>query len=309
MPNKKIKRSVAFWQFVKAPDLTPLGEIDWPEFMAEVATRARRGQSNRFSVNDDELHGKVYTRDVVDHLVLTKDRDDVPRQQNRSTGDVETLITNDEGWTVVESSFVALLGFGNVFGVLQSQISAPSPQAIARWINATNILDDKVAVEAVVDPARWDHLRRAGAVTMLEFAGPAAALNRDVTGPIEHLLRPARFGDFEIRVKIKAKRTRSEDAARKRRELYEATEALARQVGVENLNTAKVKIFDEDRKTIGTSSINLIKQRFTTQRNIELTSGADAAVTEVSAFDAILGVAEKLDADLRAAVRRDPTGS
>lgn len=303
--NRSLRRTVAFWQFLKAPDMTPLGQIDWPAFMSVVDQRARAGRS-RHLIDDTEITGAVYTRDEVDHLVLTKGRDDMPRQQSRSTGQVEDMITNDEGWVVIESAFIQFLDFGNVFGLLQPQITAPSPQAIARWINETKILDMRLAVEPVIDPQRWTHLREAGGVTSLEFAGPPVVLNRPVIGPLQHLLAPARFGGMKLAVKVRASKIRNAENARERRDLYEATEELARTIGVENLSTAKVTIFDEDNKGVKTETINLIKQRFTIKRHIRLTSGANASVSESSAFGAILEALEKFEVDLRAAVRQAP---
>jgi hypothetical protein len=270
--NRSVKRTVAFWQFVQAPSLEPMGQIDWPGFMAEIARRAGDSRS-RHVVDGTEVTGSVYTRDEVDHLVLTKSRDDMPRQQNRRTGAVEDMITNDEGWVVIESAFIKFLDFGNVFGLLQSQITAPSPQAIARWINQTGILNMHLAVEPVVDPERWNHMREAGGVTALEFAGPSVVLNRPVTGPLDHLLGPARFGVVKVGVKVRASRSRTAEDARERRALYEATEELARTIGVENLDIAKVRIFDEDNKGIRVQTINLIKLARTKARGWWVTRG------------------------------------
>jgi hypothetical protein len=303
--NRSLKRTVAFWQLVKAPDLTPLGQTDWPAFMSVVAERARDGRS-RHLIDGSDVTSSVYTRDAVDHLVLTKSRDDMPRQQNRQTGDVADMSTTDEGWEVIESAFIKFLEFGNVFGLLKSQVTARSPQAIARWINETKILDVCLAVEPVIDPERWRHMHDAGGVSYLEFAGPSVVLNREVTGPLDHYLHPARYATGKVGVKISVSKSRNPQDAQQRRDLYLATEELARTIGLENLNTAKVRIFDEDNKGIQAETIDLIKHRFTVKRNIQLTGGVNASVSESSAFDAIMTAFEKFEDDLRAAVRQDP---
>jgi hypothetical protein len=284
-----------------------MNHADWPAFLAEVAEMARHGRA-RHTIYDADVAGVVHTRDEIDHLVLTRNRDDLPRQQNRATGAVADMITTNEQWTVVESSFVKFLTFGNVFGLLQSQNTAPSPQAIAKWINATGILGDtKVAVEAVVDPARWEHMRAAGGVSSLEFSAPSVVLDRPVSGPLDYLLGPARFGNLNVSVKVTASTSRkSVDAREERRRLYRATEELALQIGAENLDKAKVRVFDEDRKGIKAGSVDLLKQRFTIKRNIKLSSGHNSSVSEVSAFDAIMTAVEKFEDDLRAAVLDDP---
>lgn len=305
--DRFLKRTVAFWQFVQASDMERLPQIDWVAFMAEVAENARQGRS-RHSIDNDEVTGSVYTRDA-DHLILTKGRDDMPRQQHRGTGTVADMSTTGTGWEVIETAFVKFLEFGNVFGLLRSQITAPSPQAVARWINETKILNVRLAVEPVIDPECWRHMQQAGGVSYLEFAGPSVVLNREVTGPLNNYLHPARYATGKIGIKINVGRSRNPYDAQQRRDLYLATEELARTIGLDNLNTAKVRIFDEDVKGVQAETINLIKHRFTIKRNIQLSSGVADSVSESSAFDAIMAAVEKFEDDLRAAVREDPMDS
>ncbi|MDT0348126.1 hypothetical protein [Pseudonocardia charpentierae] len=306
MTDKRcLKRTVAFWQFVDAASMAPVGQVDWPTFMAEVAENARNGRS-RHVIDAADVTGAAYSRNDVDHLVLTETRDDMPRQQNRDTGTVTDMVTTGEGWEVVESTFVHFLPFGNVFGLLRSQITAPSPQAVARWINATKILNMQLAVEPVIDPERWRYLNDAGGVSYLEFAGPSVVLAKRVSGPLDHYLHPARYATGKIGIKINVGRTRNPQDDQQRRDLYLATEELARSIGLENLSTAKVRTFDQDNKGVQAETINLIKHRFTIKRDIQLKSGVNASVSELSAFDAIMAAVEKFEDDLRAAVRRDP---
>lgn len=305
--TRPLRRTVAFWRLVDAADMTSMGPIDWPAFLTAVANQARRGRS-RHTIYDAEITGRIYTRDETDHLVLTRNRDDLPRQQNRATGDVADMSTTSEEWSVIESSFITFLPFGNVFGLLQSQNTAPSPQSIAKWINCTNLLvDRKVAVEAVVDPSRWNLLREAGSVSLLEFSAASTVLDRPVRGPLDYLVGPARIGNVTVSVKVNAGRSRASAVAREqRRVLYEAAEELALQVGAENLDKVKVTTFDEDMAGLRVGNVDLLKQRFTTKGNIRLSSGANSSVSEVSAFDAIMAAVGKFENGLRAAVRDDP---
>ncbi|GAA1280925.1 hypothetical protein GCM10009609_51130 [Pseudonocardia aurantiaca] len=306
MPQTRtLKRTVAFWRLVQAPDLTPLGDVDWPAFMAEVAEDARNGRS-RHAIDNSEITGTTYTRDLVDHLVLTKTRDDMPRQQHRNTGTLADMSTTGDGWEVIESTFVKFLEFGNVFGLLRSQPTAPSPQAVARWINATKILNVQLAVEPVIDPDRWRHMHDGGGLTYLEFAGPSVVLDRDVSGPLDHFLHPARYATGKIAMKFTVSKARTPEDSRQRRDLYLAAEELVRTIGLENLNKAKVRVFDEDNRGIKAESIDLIQHRFTIKRTISLDRGERTSVSEQSAFDAIITAVEKFEDDLRAAVADDP---
>lgn len=302
---RSLKRTVAFWQLVQAPDLTPLGQIDWPEFMAEVAENSRNGRS-RHPVDDSEITGKTYTSDDVDNLVLTKVRDDMPRQQNRANGDVADMSTTSEDWEVVESAFVHFLPFGNTFAVLRSQITAPSPPAIARWINETKILSVKVAAEPVIDPQRWNHLRQAGGVSSLEIVGPSVVLSRPVSGPLDHFLHGARYATGKFSFKLDVGRSRNPHDAEQRSNLYLATEEVERTIGSENLDTLKVRIFDEDINGVKSETVNLLRQRFTIKRHLQINAATRASVSDATAFDAIMAAVEKCGDDLRAAVCDDP---
>jgi hypothetical protein len=304
--TRPLRRTVAFWRLINAADNSPMAQIDWPTFAAAVDHRARNGRS-RHTIDDAEITGRIYTRDENDHLVLTRNRDDLPRQQNRATGDVADMATTGEEWSVIESSFIAFLRFGNVFGLLQSQNTAPSPQAIAKWINSTELLGDtKVAVEAVVDPSRWQLLREAGSVSLLEFSAASTVLDQPVTGPLNYLLGPARIGNVKVSVKVNAGRSRTSTLARQqRRTLYRAVEELALRVGAENLDHVKVTTFDEDMSGLKAGSVDLLKQRFTMKAKIRLSSGTNSSVSELSAFDAIMAAVEKFGDGLRIAVRDD----
>lgn len=305
--TRPLRRTVAFWRLVNAANMNPIAEIDWPAFLISVDARARSGRT-RHTIDDAEIAGRVHTRDETDHLVLTRNRDDLPRQQNRSTGDVADMSTTSQEWSVIESSFIAFLPFGNVFGLLQSQNTAPSPQAIAKWINVTGLLGEtKVAVEAVVDPKRWELLRAAGSVSLLEFSAASTVLDRPLSGPLDYLVGPARIGNVEVSVKVRASRSRtSVDARDRRHTLYEAAQELALQIGAENLDRVKVTTFDEDMAGLKVGSVDLLKQRFTMKAKIRLSSGSNSSVSEVSAFDAIMAAVEKFTDGLRLAVRDDP---
>lgn len=306
--KKQVVRTVAFWRIVDAQTGQPLRQqVNWPRVMAKLDERRRSGRSNLLHhVDGVEMTGGIYTRDNVDHLILTNERDDMPRQRDRRTGEVADMATKDEGWGAIETSFIKFADFGNVFGLLRSQITAPSPQAVAKWLNQTGLISRRLAVDPVIDPQRWHHLRQAGSVSKLEFAAPSFVLDKEVTGPLSYFLGPARRGSYKIDLKLTAIKKREPEYERERRELKEAAEGLASQIGVEYLDKAKATVFDEDLTGIKIDTINLLKQRFTIKRAVNLTGGSSSSVSESSAFDAILEGFEKFGDDLRAAVRDSP---
>jgi len=303
--KKRLKRTVAFWRLVDQSTGVPVDQLDWPKFLSKLEQRRLAAKTTRYEVDGVGLTGTVYTRGELDHLVLTNERDDMPRQQNRKTGEVVNMMTRDETWNVVESSFAKFADFGNVFGLLRSQITAPSPQAIAKWINMTGLIDPPLSVEPVIDPKRWERLNAAGGVTRLEFAAPSVVLDRPVTGPLSWFVEGARHGRFKLDQTISTSRSRKPEYAQERRDLYEAAKALPEQIGVDYLTKAKARIFDEDNQGLKAETIDLLKHRFTIKRDVQLSGGASPSVSEPSAFDAILDAFARFEDDLRAAVRED----
>lgn len=303
--RKKLPRTVAFWRMVDAQTHEPFVQIDWPGFLSKLDQRRRTKKTTRYEVDGVGLTGTIYTADDTDHLVLTNERDDTPRQQNRATGEVADMVTRDETWNVVESSFIQFADFGNVFGLLRSQITAPSPQAIAKWINTTNLIDRPLAVEPVIDPKRWQRLKAASGVTRLEFAAPTTVLDKPITGPLNNFVRGASAGRYKLEVKVSASRSRKDGYSEERRDLYEAARGLVEQIGLDFLIKAKARTFDEDNEGMQTEMINLLQHRFTRKCKVRLSGGPSASVSEPSAFEAILDAFGEFVDDLRAAVRED----
>jgi hypothetical protein len=299
--EKVLQRTASFWHLVGIHDGQHLEQVDWPGFMSELA---KRGSKSGHDVEGFELSGTVFTRNEIDHLVLTKDRDDLPREQHAVTGQVSDMRTTGNDWAVIESAFITFLDFGNVFGYLQSANTAPSPQAIAKWINTTKLLSVEVRAEPVVDPERWNRLRRAGGVTCLEVAASTNILGRDtIEGPLRELFSLGRMGNFKVEVKLTASRARKAGYGEERRRLYDMAEAVITDIGLDHVHKAKAKIFDEDNEGIPAETINLIKQRFTIRRAVAvLGAGRARSVSESSAFDAILSALNEFEGDLRKAV-------
>ncbi|MBV9445201.1 MAG: hypothetical protein JO345_04810 [Streptosporangiaceae bacterium] len=299
--ERVLQRTVSFWHLVGLQDGQRLEPIDWPSFMSELS---KKGPRSGHDIEDSELSGTVYTRNEIDHLVLTKDRDDLPREQHMVTGQVADMRTAGNEWAVIESAFIMFLEFGNVFGYLRSANTAPSPQAVAKWINKTKLLSVEVRAEPVVDPERWTRLKRAGGVTCLEVAASTNILGRDIIeGPLKELFSLGRMGNFKVQVKLIASRARKPGYRKERRRLYDMTEAVITDIGLDNVHTAKARIFDEDNAGIPAETINLIKQRFAIRRDVAMIgAGRARSVSELSALDAILSALDEFEGDLRKAV-------
>lgn len=297
----RLKRTISFWQLVRAADGKQVVDADWKQVLSRWA---RESTSKKIinNIGGYTLGGKIHTVNEIDHLVVTRDRDDLPRQQHRATGEVAEMEVRADDWDVIESSFVSFLDFGNVFGIMQSANTAPSPQAVAKWINATRIFDVSWAAEPVIDREKWNRVRRAGGVSRLEFAGPTSLFSDVGGGPLAHLYGLGEMGQFKVELKINAGRAAGKHEERHR--LYEMTEALIRSIGLDRVSKARAKIFDDSDEGIPSETINLLKQRFSRKETVSLLgqdSGA-RAVSETSAFTAILAVAEDLRNDLRGSV-------
>jgi hypothetical protein len=206
-----------------------------------------------------------------------------------------------QDWNVIESAFVTFLDFGNVFGYMQSANTAPSPQAVAKWINTTRLFEQDVTAEPVIDRQKWEKVRRAGGVTRLEFAGPTNVL-ADARGPLDDLIGLGQMGRYEFDLSVKTGRAPEEREERRR--LYTMTEALINSIGLDRVRKAKAKIYDDSDEGIPTEVVNLLKQRFSRQQTVAVLhpSAGARAVSEMSAFGAILSVADEVRADLRRSV-------
>jgi hypothetical protein len=298
-----LERTVSFWRLLRASDRTSFQQVDWASVLSDWATASARGRL-AFDVAGDNLGGSVHPVDEVDYLVITKNRDDLPRQQHRSTGQVADVELRTEDWEIIESAFVSFLDFGNIFGFMQSANTAASPQAVAKWIDASKVLSERVIAEPVVDPRKWQKVRQAGGVTMLELAGPTNILRDVEEGPLRHLLGLGQMGEFKVEIKIKA--ARAKERHQDRRQLYDMTEAVLDDIGLDRVDKAKAKIYDDNNLGIRAETINLLKQRFSRKQVVSLQGGPGSrSVSETSAFGAMLAVAEDLRDELRQAVGDD----
>lgn len=308
MPNGKNKiktelnRTVSFWRFVRMLDGAPMAQANWPVILSDWAPRTQHAKITHI-IDQEELSGRVHTISGTDHLVITKDRDDIPRQQHRRTGATEEITTKSNEWEVVESSFVSFLGFSNVFGFLQSALTAASPAAVARWINETNVLQTRIKAEPVIDRTRWEKVRAAGGVTMLEVAGPVSLVNNLNAGPLQALLNRQFDGQYKLRVEITTGRTRQ--YRHEREDLHAAAEQLSSATTLgHGVHTAKARVFDDADTGIESQVVNFMKQRFSKKEEVLVIGGpGERSISESSACSAILRVADEFDAELRAATR------
>ncbi|WP_139235126.1 hypothetical protein [Actinopolyspora lacussalsi] len=250
----------------------------------------------------DVLRGKIFTHENIDHLVLTKGRDDVPRQQHLSTGEVAEVPVDVEEWQVIESSFVSFLDFGNVFGFMRSAGTSPSPQAVAKWINESGVFEEKLIAEPVIDREKWERVRKAGGVSRLEIAGPTSLAPRLSGGPVEQLAALGGVGEFRFEIKLTAERSKKR-SREERNKLLRMVDFLCQNVGLGELEKAKAQVFDEEGNNSEDGAVDLLKQRFSQQCSVDVTgSGSVRSITELSAFDAIMTVSKEFREDLASSV-------
>lgn len=297
-----LNRTVSFWRLVRMTDGVPLAHADWTTILAAWAHQTRNSKIVH-TVELDELGGRVHTIGDADHLVITKDRDDVPRQQHRHTGETEEVATKSEDWEVVESSFVMFLDFGNVFGFMQSANTAASPQSVAKWINATNVLKTMVEAQPVLDRDKWAKMRDAGGVNLLEVAGPVSLIRNLDAGPLQYLLERRVDGEYSFKIEIKAKKTKQ--YRKERAELYAAAEQLSSEAALgRGVRTARARVQDDEGAGIASEMVNFMKQRFSKKETVPVIGGpGERSIQESSAFDAILRVAGGFENELRQATK------
>ncbi|SDK48554.1 hypothetical protein SAMN04487820_108206 [Actinopolyspora mzabensis] len=85
--------------------------------------------------------------------------------------------------------------------------------------------------------------------------------------------------------------------------MFRVVDFLCRSVDLEELYKAKAQVFDEEGNNSEDGAVDLLKQRFSQQRSVEVRgSGSVRSITELSAFDAIMAVAKELREDLASSV-------
>lgn len=177
MVNTKLaEKSVAFFEIVASTEAEQrrMAHQDWPAVLsalqgADLAARAWDGADRR-------IFGNVYSLEGVDRLTLHKVRDasDWLQRVDLTSGNVDD-IEAAAGEGIVDTSVIHFAEFGNLVGMIQGGISAPSHAALQGWLNHLNPFGIDLAVRPVMTQAEQERLNTASHASTFEIQLPARA--------------------------------------------------------------------------------------------------------------------------------------
>jgi hypothetical protein len=163
------ERTVSFYEIVDLVDgeHVRVQQRDWNGILSRLA-RARVDE--RTWNTDQRLVGTVHTSQVEDHLLLHK----VKREgewlstMNMDTGEWRQLeLQAAEGY--LDTTVIAFLPYGNVVGVMQGSVAAPSHKSLEGWINGLRIFTKQVVVRPLVTRAEVERLATASGAMRVEI--------------------------------------------------------------------------------------------------------------------------------------------
>lgn len=321
MPLKKLTRTVQFWRIVDGRDGRPLNEdYDWGKIFGDIFNKSSRPlfetdlQGRNFlgrvvTLGDKttellhrELSSEFGSKGSCQHfgIVLAGDKDYVPNQQNKQSGDQQPVGLN-KGWDAVDNSFIWHLPFGNMFAILLESQSSGRANRYAEWLTRylkeNKILADKEILFTAIPVFDRDVVERARrahgikAVTLRTSLGEASAADNLVNRIFS---KWSNYHDVDIEIKINTRRGRS-----RQEDERENLKWFQKNLGsLPEFSKAVVKTVDAEGDV---NELNLLKERLSRKQNITLDTSKSAAdaMNKNSVFPAIANAFIKDYHDLR----------
>jgi hypothetical protein len=162
------ERTIAFFEVVANTSGERVPPMDWDSALSDLATASLQ---DRMIAKEITLVGSVATVRQQDHLLLhrVKDATEWLSMMDWSTGQWQELEQNAiRGF--VDTSAVCFLPFGNVVGLMQGSVSAPSHKALETWLNELRLFPDtRLAVRPVLSKAEVERLGTAQGASRIEI--------------------------------------------------------------------------------------------------------------------------------------------
>lgn len=321
---KTLPRTLQYWQLTNIHDSSGLPDTDWPNVLGSLHGRPHKyhvdGQEltgtivalavpeeNQDDLRTDDLRGALAISDRTNTygIILAGNKDYVPNQQNRHTGEQQAMDLAGDGWDPVDNLFVWFCPFGNIFGVISESISSPRPTAFASWLTKvllkeglSSLSEDKFLLDAVpvIDKERSAFLNRTGGLKSLNVAGNVGSLVRDASGVGKVFGgRSEQIGALRVEIKVSTVRgISSEEDERKLLDFY--NETFGPLSG--DMLKAQVKTTPDYQADIPATEIDLLHHRLTRSTNVRLTNGITRAFEALTTIQQIVSAFGKDRKDL-----------
>ncbi|MCS0639392.1 hypothetical protein NX801_27905 [Streptomyces sp. LP05-1] len=275
-------------------------------------------RQRQYNSGDDIYVGDPISVQGRQHLVLARLRDGDIQQIDWERNNISDLQL-DGNRSVVDTTIICFLSFGNVIGVIQGSASAPRPTALQRWLNSMNLVQEDLAVMPLVGKKAWDKLSSAEAVNLFEMrlrpgqmVFPSDADGLGGFSRQAHKQNPDAL--ITLTMKIPKRRGFGRDSARSRgeRRLREDVQSfisgfgsLVGPDGAVDRAIAHVTLSASDGSLVE-DKINFVSDHITAQKPVFLRRSEGQAPWYEAAVHAVLDVAAAHDAELRDAVRPLP---
>ncbi|MGV9246729.1 hypothetical protein [Streptomyces sp. NPDC003710] len=314
------KKTVAFYEVVRAKEAGNLrfDHIEWREVLDNLS--ALSIHDRRMTHEDDVYFGEPIEFDNAKHLVLARLRDGDLQQIDYEAQKIDALRL-DGNRSVVDTTIICFLSYGNVIGVLQGSASAPRSTALQRWLNAMRTgINEDLAIIPLIGKNAWEKLKAAESVNLFEMRLRPASTGMFPTS-VEGLGDFARHAHkqnpdalISLTIKIPKGRGLSRSAARARgeRRLHTSVQeflsdfgSLVGPHGVIDRAIADVMLSASDGSIIE-EKINFVNDHITASKQVTLPRGTGAGPWFEAAVQAVMQAAAEHERDLRAAVSALP---
>ncbi|MFF0837650.1 MULTISPECIES: hypothetical protein [unclassified Streptomyces] len=281
----------------RIPEMT-----DWDGMMSDLS---RAPVAARSFEADSQLVGTIVTYGEQEHLLLhrVKDAGEWLSVMNFDTGALRELEQSaQEGY--LDTSVVCFLPFGNVVGIMQGGVSAPSHKALEAWLNGIQMFPgSQLQIRPVVTHAEVEKLKTASGASRVEvkiMANKMGAL-ADRSGGLARTLRVAgqAYGEISVTMII---------SVPKKKELKEHREHLLADLAaisdvVTGAERARARlVFSEPGGPEQSRMVELVEHSITAKKRVPATDDEGRSIRIVSAVDAILSAAAEHEDVLRLAV-------
>ena len=303
------ERTVAFYEIVAAKSGVQerVAQLPWEETLAALAKK--RDVSERTFESDSVFVGSIATIHEEDHLLLhrVKSPGEWLSVLNWKTGEWRELESKaSEGY--LDTSVICYLPYGNVIGMMQGSISAPTHKSLQAWLNGLSLFPGTpLVVRPVMSRAEVEKLRTASGASKIEIRIGNSKMSAlaDKSGRLASFLHRAslEYGDVDVTVIISVPRGKAhgEDRDRLLADLRDLE-----QVVPEAAERAKATlVYAEEQGPEYSRLVELVEHHITAKRRVAAVNEEGESIRILSGVDAILGVAAEHEEELRLAVDAD----
>ncbi|MYX24920.1 MULTISPECIES: hypothetical protein [unclassified Streptomyces] len=314
------KKTVAFYEIVRAKDAGNLrfDHIDWGFVLDNLSALSVH---DRHMMHDDDIYvGEPIESSNGKHLVLARLRDGDLQQIDYEAQRIDALRL-DGNRSVVDTTIICFLPYGNVIGVIQGSASAPRPTALQRWLNAMHSgIGEDLAIIPLIGRNAWEKLKAAESVNLFEMRlRPAGTsmfpISLEGLGDFAHHAHkqnPDALITLTIKIPKGRGLSRSSARARGERRLHASVQeflsdfgSLVGPHGVIDRAIADVMLSASD-GSIVEEKINFVNDHITASKQVTLPRGSGAGPWFEAAVQAVMQAASEHDSDLRSAVSAMP---